>query len=53
MDGAGSPLPAVGFASGHERRFPGETTEGPRCVSHVDRINMGDTPGHHRAHTVA
>jgi hypothetical protein len=30
----------------------GETAEGPQCVSHVDPINMGDTPAYRREHAV-
>ena len=34
------------------RCYPGVTTAICRCVSHLDRINMGDTPAYRNTHAV-
>jgi len=43
------PRPA---ATALARRYRGVTTAICRCVSHVDRINMGDTPAYRPTHVV-
>jgi hypothetical protein len=47
------PHPRPGVARVSPRYCYGIATVYPRCISHVDAINMGDTPGRYRGDTVA
>ena len=44
--------PRSGVATVSPRYCYGIATVYPRCISHVDAINMGDTPGIYRGYTV-
>src|ERR1035438_5633011 len=44
--------PRSGVATVSPRYCYGIATVYPRCISHVDGINMGDTPGIYRGYTV-
>jgi hypothetical protein len=44
--------PRPGVARVSPRYYYGIATVYPRCISHVDAINMGDTPGIYRGYTV-